>query len=63
MVNPVITIDTAAATGIDDATVTLAPAVRQVVFIDPAVPGAQALLAGVAPDAVAVLLDPDKDGV
>ncbi|HKS62174.1 MAG TPA: DUF4347 domain-containing protein, partial [Xanthobacteraceae bacterium] len=67
MVNPVIDIDTstvaATATGINDATVTRTAAVRRIIFIDPAVPGAQALLAGVAPDAVAILLDPDKDGV
>src|SRR5690348_11570818 len=59
---PPVVLDTGAVAA-SDATVTGKPAVRRIIFIDPAVPGAQTLLTGVTPDAVAILLDPDKDGV
>jgi hypothetical protein len=64
---PPVVLDTGAVaatvTVINDATVTGTSAVRRIIFIDPAVPGAQTLLTGVTPDAVAILLDPGKDGV
>src|SRR5262249_58768192 len=40
-----------------------AAAVRQVVFIDSRVPDIQDLLAGLAPDTLAFVLDPARDGV
>src|SRR5690348_1290617 len=60
---PPVVLDTGAATAINDAAVARRSAVGQIIFIDPAVPGAPTLLTGVTPDTVAILLDPDKDGV
>src|SRR5262245_1219594 len=48
---------------INGANVTSTATARQIVFIDSAVSNLQALLAGLAPDAIAVVLDSSQDGV
>lgn len=47
----------------DSGSSALAPAIRQVVFIDGSVPDAELLAKGVAPGVVAVILAPGADGV
>jgi hypothetical protein len=47
----------------DSAATRDAPPVRQIVFIEGDVPDAQLLAAGVAPGVLAVILDPNQDGV
>src|SRR4029079_11228823 len=52
-----------AITVINGANVTSTATARQIVFIDASVSNLQALLAGLAPDAIAVVLDSSQDGV
>src|SRR5687767_2021734 len=44
-------------------TQTTKTAVPRIIFIDSTVPNLQSLLEGVGPDAIAVVLDPGRDGV